>query len=141
MYFHPHKIDLLVKQRIAQISLVVADYDEAIDFYTRKLGFQLLEDTVLTESKRWVVVAPTGDPGCALLLAKASGEEQASRVGNQTGGRVFLFLYTDDFERDYNNLLSQGITIVRPLSVEPYGKVAVFADLYGNLWDLIEPAE
>ena len=141
MYFHPHKIDLLVKQRIAQISLVVADYDEAIDFYTRKLGFQLLEDTVLTESKRWVVVAPTGDPGCALLLAKASGEEQASRVGNQTGGRVFLFLYTDDFERDYNNLLSQGITIVRPLSVEPYGKVAVFADLYGNLWDLIEPAQ
>ena len=128
-----------MKQQIARIALVVDDYDEAIAFYTQKLHFDLLEDTVLSETKRWVVVAPKGAGDCALLLAKASGDEQASRVGNQTGGRVFLFLYTDDFERDHKNLLQHNITIVRAPVVETWGKVLVFADLYGNLWDLIEP--
>ena len=118
---------------------MVRDYDEAIDFYTRKLHFTLLEDTVLSETKRWVVVAPAGSEGCRLLLAKAATGEQKSRVGNQTGGRVFLFLHTDDFARDYQNLLDQNITIVRRPTVEPYGTVAVFEDLYGNLWDMIEP--
>ena len=129
-----------MKQSIARLALVVKDYDEAIDFYTQKLHFQLIEDTPLSETKRWVVVAPPGSKECALLLAKAANKEQASRIGNQTGGRVFLFMYTDNFERDFQNLLDQGITIVRPPKVEPYGTVAVFADLYGNLWDLIEPA-
>ena len=130
-----------MKQKIAQLALVVDDYDEAIAFYTKKLHFSLIEDTALSETKRWVIVAPPGSGDCRLLLAQASGEEQKSRVGNQTGGRVFLFLHTDDFKRDYQNLLDQGITIVRAPSVEPYGTVAVFADLYGNLWDLIEPAK
>ncbi len=130
-----------MNQRIFQIALIVEDYDEAIDFYTRKLGFQLLEDTRLHETKRWVVVAPNGAGGGRLLLAKADTPEQTNRIGNQTGGRVFLFLHTDDFARDYQNLLDQGITIVRGPSVEPYGTVAVFADLYGNLWDMIEPAQ
>jgi catechol 2,3-dioxygenase-like lactoylglutathione lyase family enzyme len=129
-----------MKQRIAHIALVVNDYDEAIDFYTQKLHFTLVEDTVLSETKRWVVVAPMGSPECSLLLAKAATEEQRSRVGNQTGGRVFLFLHTDDFKRDYQNLLDKKIKIIREPSVEPYGTVAVFADLYGNLWDLIEPS-
>jgi catechol 2,3-dioxygenase-like lactoylglutathione lyase family enzyme len=124
-------------QKIAQIALVVNDYDEAIEFYTKKLHFTLLEDTVLTPAKRWVVVAPQNSTGCHLLLAKAATDEQKKCVGNQTGGRVFLFLHTDDFERDYQNLLANNITIVREPSVEAYGKVAVFADLYGNLWDLI----
>ena len=128
-----------MNQRLASISLVVNDYDEAIDFYTKKLKFDLLEDTSLTPEKRWVLVKPKGPHGCCLLLAKAASKEQKSRVGNQTGGRVFLFLHTDDFERDYQNLLEQKITIVRPPSNELYGKVAVFEDLYGNLWDLIEP--
>lgn len=128
-----------MNQRIAHITLVVRDYDEAIAFYTEKLGFQLLEDTPLSPAKRWVLVSPKGQGHCALLLAKAVGDEQASRIGNQTGGRVFLFLHTDDFQRDYQNLLHHGIKIVRPPSVESYGMVAVFEDLYGNLWDLIQP--
>jgi catechol 2,3-dioxygenase-like lactoylglutathione lyase family enzyme len=127
-----------MKQHIAHISLVVHDYDEAIHFYTQRLGFQLLEDTKLSDSKRWVLVCPPGDGTCSLLLAKAASEEQTSRVGNQTGGRVFLFLRTDNFQRDYDNLIQQGITIVRQPTMEEYGTVAVFADLYGNLWDLIE---
>lgn len=128
-----------MKQRIARISILVDEYDEAITFYTKKLGFILLEDTTLSESKRWVVVAPPGSDESALLLAKASTEEQRSFVGNQSGGRVFLFLWTDDFWRDYNNLIDKNIRIVREPSQEVYGTVAVFADLYGNLWDLIEP--
>jgi catechol 2,3-dioxygenase-like lactoylglutathione lyase family enzyme len=126
-------------QKIAQIALIVNDYDEAIEFYTKKLHFSLIEDTVLSQTKRWVVIAPQNSTGCNLLLAKAGNEEQQKFVGNQTGGRVFLFLHTDDFERDYQNLLANNITIVRGPSTEAYGKVAVFADLYGNLWDLIEP--
>lgn len=129
-----------MKQYLAQIALVVRDYDEAIDFYTNKLHFDLIEDTPLSEFKRWVVIAPPGGSGCRLLLAKASGENQLNSVGNQTGGRVFLFLHTDNIERDLLNLLEQGVPIVRGLSHEPYGKVLVFSDLYGNLWDLIEPA-
>lgn len=119
------------------IALVVADYDEAIDWYTQKLGFKLIEDTSLSEVKRWVLIQPPGEGSCQLLLAKAATEEQKLRVGNQTGGRVFLFLHTDDFERDYENLRQQSITIVRGPSVEEYGQVLVFEDLYGNLWDLI----
>lgn len=124
---------------MAHIALVVNDYDEAIKFYTEKLSFTLVEDSRLSETKRWVMVKPAGEGQCCLLLAKDAGEEQASRVGDQTGGRVFLFLYTDDFWRDYNNMLSQKINFVRPPVTEPYGTVAVFEDLYGNLWDLIEP--
>jgi uncharacterized glyoxalase superfamily protein PhnB len=129
-----------MQQSLALISIVVKDYDEAIAFYTQQLHFTLVEDTVMSPAKRWVVVAPPGSNGCNLLLAKAATEEQSTRIGNQTGGRVFLFLYTDNFERDYNNLLAKNITIVRPPQKEPYGTVAVFADIYGNLWDLIEPA-
>jgi catechol 2,3-dioxygenase-like lactoylglutathione lyase family enzyme len=128
-----------MNQYIAQLALVVADYDEAIDFYVQKLGFILIEDTVMSETKRWVVVAPLGDGQCRLLLAKAATDEQKSRIGNQTGGRVFLFLHTDDFWRDYKRLQSHNIQIIRQPSEEQYGTVAVFADLYGNLWDLIEP--
>lgn len=128
-----------MNQHIAHIALVVRDYDEAIAFYTEKLHFKLVEDTKLSPTKRWVIVSPPGEGSCQLLLAKAVGEEQISRIGNQTGGRVFLFLHTNDFQRDYENLLAQNIRIVRPPSVEEYGKVAVFEDLYGNLWDLIEP--
>jgi catechol 2,3-dioxygenase-like lactoylglutathione lyase family enzyme len=128
-----------MNQRLAHIAIVVNDYDEAIKFYTKKLHFDLIEDTPLSETKRWVLVKPKGqDSGC-LLLAKAANEEQRSRVGNQTGGRVFLFLHTDDFERDFENLLDNQIEIVRQPSKEEYGKVAVFKDLYGNLWDLIGP--
>ena len=129
-----------MNQRIAHIALVVEDYDKAIEFYTKKLNFVLIEDTVLDGARRWVLVAPQGSTECRLLLAKAANEEQASRVGNQTGGRVFLFLYTDNFQRDFQNLLDQGITIVRQPVKEVYGTVAVFSDLYGNLWDLIEPS-
>ncbi len=128
-----------MKQHIAHLALVVADYDEAIRFYTEKLHFTLIEDTVLSGDKRWVLVAPKGASGCCLLLAKASTEEQLSRVGNQTGGRVFLFLYTDDFWRDYQDMLEKNITFVRGPIEEIYGTVAVFEDLYGNLWDLLEP--
>lgn len=130
-----------MNQRLAQIALVVHDYDEAIRFYVDKLRFTLIEDTQLSETKRWVIVAPPGEKGCRLLLAKAANEEQATRIGNQTGGRVFLFLYTDDFQRDFQNLKDQHVTIVREPSKEVYGTVAVFADLYGNLWDLIEPVD
>jgi catechol 2,3-dioxygenase-like lactoylglutathione lyase family enzyme len=128
-----------VKQRIAHVAIVVNDYDEAIQFYTEKLKFNLIEDTVLTAEKRWVRVQPKGSNECCLLLAKASGERQRSAVGNQSGGRVFLFLHTDNFKRDYQNLLDNKIKIVRGPVTEPYGTVAVFEDLYGNLWDLIEP--
>jgi len=126
-------------QQIAHIALVVRDYDEAIDFYTDKLNFTLIEDTVLSETKRWVRIAPPGSSGTQLLLAKAAKDEQVSRIGNQTGGRVFLFLYTDDFWRDQQQMLKKGIEFVREPVAEPYGTVAVFKDLYGNLWDLIEP--
>lgn len=128
-----------MKQKIAHIALVVKNYDEAIDFYTTKLHFNLIEDTHLSQSKRWVLIAPKGSTECCLLLAEATNEEQKSRIGNQTGGRVFLFLYTDDFERDYQNLLHHDIKIVRELVDEIWGRVLVFSDLYGNLWDLIEP--
>src|SRR6187551_805006 len=128
-----------MKQRLAHIAIVVNDYDEAIKFYTEKLHFDLIEDTRLSETKRWVLVRPKGGDSCCLLLAKAANEEQLSRVGNQTGGRVFLFLHTDNFERDYQNLLDHQIEIVRQPQREEYGTVAVFKDLYGNLWDLIEP--
>jgi len=128
-----------LKQQIAHIALVVADYDEAIEFYTHKLSFELVEDTILSETKRWVLVRPKGSNTTCLLLAKAANAEQASRVGNQTGGRVFLFLYTDDFWRDYNQMAARNITFVRPPVEEDWGTVAVFSDLYGNLWDLIQP--
>ena len=130
-----------MNQRIAHIALVVKDYDEAIYFYCNQLGFELIEDTVMSATKRWVMVKPKGAGNCSLLLAKAAGEEQESRIGNQTGGRVFLFLYTDDFWRDYNNYTSKGIAFVREPKDETYGTVAVFKDLYGNLWDLIEPKQ
>jgi catechol 2,3-dioxygenase-like lactoylglutathione lyase family enzyme len=126
-----------MKQSIAHIALVVADYDEAIKFYTEILGFELIADEPQSETKRWVLVAPKNSE-CRLLLAKAASDEQKSRIGNQTGGRVFLFLQTDDFRRDYNDYLSKGVKFVREPKTEDYGTVAVFADLYGNLWDLIE---
>ena len=129
-----------MQQRIAHIALVVSDYDEAIEFYTRKLHFSLVDDTYQPEQdKRWVVVAPPGDAGgTTLLLARASTPEQSKFVGNQSGGRVFLFLQTDDFWRDYNEMTGRGIVFVRTPSEQPYGTVAVFEDLYGNRWDLVE---
>lgn len=127
-----------MKQRIGHIALVVKDYDEAIQFYTEKLGFELIKNTVMSATKRWVLVAPKGSNNCHLLLAKADNEDQLSRVGNQTGGRVFLFLYTDDFQRDYQQMLDNNVHFVREPKVEVYGTVAVFEDLYGNMWDLIE---
>ncbi len=130
-----------MNQHIAQIALVVKDYDEAIDFYCHQLGFDLKEDKVMSETKRWVVLQPKGEGSCNLLLAKAATDEQLLIIGNQTGGRVFLFLYTDDFWRDYNNYISKGIVFVRAPKQEQYGTVAVFKDLYGNLWDLIEPKQ
>jgi catechol 2,3-dioxygenase-like lactoylglutathione lyase family enzyme len=129
-----------MNQHIAHIALIVNNYDEAIAFYTQKLNFILIEDTKLSETKRWVMVKPKGEGQCSLLLAQAATDEQKSRIGNQTGARVFLFLYTDDLWRDYNNMLQQQINFVRPPVKEEYGTVAVFEDLYGNLWDLIEPA-
>jgi uncharacterized glyoxalase superfamily protein PhnB len=128
-----------MQQYLAGISLVVNDYDEAIEFYTRKLSFTLLEDTRMSDTKRWVVIAPPGSTGCTLLLAKAANDAQKAAVGNQTGGRVFLFLHTDDFDRDYNQMQEAGIEIIESPRQEAYGKVVVFADLYGNRWDLIEP--
>ena len=130
-----------MNQRIAHIALVVDNYDDAIEFYTQKLKFNLLEDTKLSESKRWVLVAPKGSNTTALLLAQAANEKQSASVGNQTGGRVFLFLHTDDFDRDFQNLLEYNIKIVRQPVEEAYGKVCVFEDLYGNLWDLIQPTD
>ncbi len=128
-----------MNQRLAHIALVVDDYDKAISYYTSHLNFTLVEDTVLSETKRWVQIAPPGSSECTILLAKASGDEQRSRIGNQTGGRVFLFLHTDNFQRDYENLVSKKITIIREPMQEAWGMVAVFQDMYGNLWDLIEP--
>ena len=128
-----------MKQSIAHVALVVRDYDEAIRFYTEKLKFTVTEDTYQPEQdKRWVLIAPPGSDGLALLLARAATPEQDRFVGNQTGGRVFLFLSTDDFWRDYHRMISEGITFVREPKVESYGTVAVFEDLYGNLWDLLE---
>lgn len=126
-------------QRIAHITLLVDNYDDAIDFYTRKLDFQLLEDSRISDEKRWVMVAPKGAKECSLLLAKAANNQQKSMVGNQSGDRVFLFLFTDDFWRDYEKLKSREISFVRPPQETDYGTVAVFEDLYGNRWDLIEP--
>jgi catechol 2,3-dioxygenase-like lactoylglutathione lyase family enzyme len=128
-----------MNQQIVQLALVVKDYDEAIAFYTQKLGFELVEDTAMSPAKRWVVVKPKGEGSCKLLLAKAANEAQEAAIGNQTGGRVFLFLHTDDIQRDYAALIANGVKIIRELEEQPYGSVAVFADLYGNLWDLIEP--
>lgn len=129
-----------MKQKIAHLALVVADYDAAIEFYCEKLNFDLLEDTKMSETKRWVLVAPKGSE-CSLLLAKADDEKQKQSIGNQTGGRVFLFLYTDDFWRDYEAMLEKGVVFVREPKEEIYGTVAVFSDLYGNLWDLLERKE
>ena len=128
-----------MKHTIAHIALVVREYDEAIAYYTRTLGFTLVEDTYQPEQdKRWVVVAPAGSTGTTLLLARASTPEQTRFIGNQTGGRVFLFLSTDDFWRDYDRMTAAGVHFVRPPTVAPYGTVAVFEDLYGNRWDLVE---
>lgn len=128
-----------MNQRIVQVALVVADYDEAIRFYTSVLNFDLLEDEAMSETKRWVVLKPKGDGIFSLLLAKAANEEQEKVIGHQAGGRVFLFLHTDDFWRDHKDLVEKGVEFVRQPSDEPYGTVAVFKDLYGNLWDLIQP--
>ncbi len=126
-------------QSIAHIALLVGDYDEAIAFYTTRLGFVVLEDTVRPEqAKRWVVIGPPSSSGATLLLARASSPDQARCIGNQTGGRVFLFLETDDFARDHARMVAAGVTFVRPPAVEPYGTVAVFEDLYGNRWDLVQ---
>jgi catechol 2,3-dioxygenase-like lactoylglutathione lyase family enzyme len=123
---------------IGHVALVVRDYDEAIDYFTRCLGFELVEDTPLGDAKRWVVVAPGGGTGAALLLARAATAEQAARVGDQTGGRVFLFLSTDDFGRDYRTMQERGVRFVEEPRHEAYGTVVVFEDLYGNRWDLVE---
>jgi catechol 2,3-dioxygenase-like lactoylglutathione lyase family enzyme len=128
-----------MKQAIGLLALVVRDYDEALEFYLNTLGFSLVEDTYIPEQdKRWVVVAPPGSTGSHVLLARAVGEEQSSRIGNQTGGRVFLFLHTDDFWRDYHAYKAKGVVFVREPKEESYGTVAVFKDLYGNLWDLLQ---
>ena len=129
-----------MRQRIAHVALVVADYDEALAFYTGKLGFTVIEDTYQpAQDKRWVVIAPPGDQGgTTLLLARASSPEQEAFVGNQAGGRVFLFLRTDDFWRDYAAMTEAGVQFVRPPSEQPYGTVAVFLDLYGTKWDLVQ---
>ena len=127
-----------MKNKIVHLALVVDDYDEAIKFYTGKLNFDLLKDTPQSETKRWVLVAPKNSDGCQLLLAKGVGDKQRSRIGNQTGGRVFLFLQTDNFWRDYHDFVEKGVEFARPPKVEEYGTVAVFKDLYGNLWDLIQ---
>ena len=129
-----------MKQSILHVALIVRDYDEAIDFYCNKLSFDLVDDTYQpAQDKRWVVVRPPGDSNASLLLARAATPEQESFIGNQSGGRVFLFLQTDDFERDYRRMLADGIEFVRDPKTEDYGTVAVFKDLYGNLWDLFEP--
>ena len=129
-----------MKQSLGLVSLVVPDYDEALAFYVGTLGFRLVEDTPVPEqAKRWVVVSPPGASESRLLLARAVNEEQRSRIGNQTGGRVFLFLYTDDFERDFREYCARGVPFVREPADQPYGRVAVFRDPFGNLWDLIQP--
>ena len=126
-------------KKLAHIALVVDDYDKAIAYYTNVLGFQLIQDEVLSESKRWVLVSP-GDNSCQLLLARAVGSVQEQAIGNQSGGRVFLFLHTDTFQQDYERLLSHEVEIVRQPEDMPYGRVLVFRDIYGNLWDLIGKA-
>jgi catechol 2,3-dioxygenase-like lactoylglutathione lyase family enzyme len=127
-----------MKQTLGHVALVVREYDEAIAFFTRTLNFKLIEDTPMSEEKRWVLIAPPGSQGTSLLLARAATPEQLSRIGNQTGGRVFLFLHTDDFWRDYNEMTARKVKFTRPPSEETYGKVAVFEDLYGNQWDLLQ---
>lgn len=124
-------------QHIAQFALVVDDYDRAIAWYTSKLGFALVEDTVLSPTKRWVLLAPKGSTGCRVLLARAASPEQEKAIGNQSGGRVFLFLHTNEFARDYATLQEKGVEFVREAEQQPWGRVAVFRDLYGNLWDLV----
>jgi len=130
-------------QTIGHISLLVRDYDEAIAFFTKKLGFELIEDSASIDRlggyKRWVVVCPHGSRGTNILLARASGPEEERRIGNQTGGRVFLFLHTDDFWRDYKAMIARGVKFCREPKEEAYGTVAVFEDLYGNKWDLLQP--
>lgn len=131
-----------MEQSIGRVTLVVEDYDEAISFFTRRLGFVLIEDEDMPDQdKRWVVVAPPGDGAVTLVLARASTDEQRRAIGQQTGGRVAFFLNTDDFWRDYETMIANGIEFVREPAAEPYGTVAVFKDLYGNLWDFIGPAE
>ena len=125
-------------QTLGHVALVVRDYDEALGFFTRTLNFRVVEDTRLSEDKRWVLIAPPGSQGTTLLLARAATPEQASRIGNQTGGRVFLFLHTDDFWRDYHEMTARNVKFVREPKEEPYGTVAVFEDLYGNKWDLLQ---
>jgi catechol 2,3-dioxygenase-like lactoylglutathione lyase family enzyme len=127
-----------MQQNLVHIAIVVRDYDEAIDYYTRVLGFELIEDEPRGPGKRWVRVAPRGDHGASLLLAKAANDEQTSRIGNQTGGRVFLFLHTDDFQRDYTAYSARGVKFIEQPRYEEYGTVVVFEDIYGNKWDLIE---
>jgi len=130
-----------MKQRLAQVAIVVRDYDEAIAWYTRCLGWRLVEDTDLGQGKRWVVIRPPGEEGMGLLLARAAKPEQEAAIGNQTGGRVFLFLHSDDFQRDFERMRQEGVTFLTEPRVESYGTVAVFVDLYGNKWDLIGPGE
>ncbi len=125
-------------QTLGHVALVVRDYDEALAFFTRTLNFRVVEDTRLSEDKRWVLIAPPGSQGTTLLLARAATPEQATRIGNQTGGRVFLFLHSDDFWRDYNEMTGRKVTFTRTPREEPYGIVAVFEDLYGNQWDLLQ---
>ena len=130
-----------MKQSIGLTALLVRDYDEALEFYVGILGFKVVEDTfIAAQDKRWVIIAPAGSSESALLLARAANPEQAARIGNQTGGRVFLFLHTDDFWRDYAAFKARGVVFVRDPKAESYGMVAVFKDLYGNLWDLLQPA-
>lgn len=129
----------LMKRKLAHIALMVNDYDEAIEYYTGKLDFVLIEDSVLTSTKRWVLLSPSKEESCYLLLAKASNDEQKLTIGNQCGGRVFLFMHTDNLERDHKNYTTRGVEFVRAPVREAWGTVAVFKDLYGNLWDLIEP--
>jgi len=126
------------RQHIGYVALVVRDYDEAIDYYTKMLGFEVVEDTTLTDTKRWVLLAAPGSIETRLLLAQASTPEQMTRIGNQTGGRVFLFLHTDDFQRDYREMIARGVKFCEAPRDESYGTVAVFEDLYGNRWDLLQ---
>jgi catechol 2,3-dioxygenase-like lactoylglutathione lyase family enzyme len=127
-----------MSRNLAYISLIVDDYDRAIDWYTRILSFRLIEDTAISETKRWVLISPGTSDSTMLLLARAADDEQQKAIGNQTGGRVFLFLKTTQFDHDYNNLLINGVAIEKPARIESYGRVAVFEDLYGNKWDLLE---
>lgn len=128
-----------MSQRLGYVSVLVDDYDKAIEYYTRVLDFDLIEDRPIANGKRWVLVRPAVSDGACLLLARAEGARQRSLIGDQTGGRVFLFLHTDDFDRDYDSLLSRGVIFCESPRIESYGKVAVFQDLYGNKWDLLQP--